>query len=535
MAERVDLEIEKGVEELEKEITCAVCHDHYNEPKVLPCFHYYCKECIDMLVLGTGPDMPFSCPECRVEATLPRGGVDKLKTAFFVNRMKELYFKLGHVRGNVEAKCEMCSRTKAEDFCRQCAMFICEECKRQHSIMKVFSGHKISSLDELKEGGAKEIVVQEPPFQVCKEHEEPMKIYCFDCNCLVCRDGIVTDHFGHNHKFIKKAAPEMKKNLLQKLNLLKETKLSLSHVMKEVQSTQFEVKAQGDAVTNIIKSSFEHFCQIIKNREQELLKEIERKVMHKMYSLSNQEKSLSTECAVLQSLIDYVEQCVKHSTNNEIMCMHTEIENLICREIKEHSKEGRGLEPVEEVNIVVEVNCGEDLKQLCQTKARITQLPIDPTKCTVTGEGMKAAEINKASEFSVITKLANGKRTKQACVIDCQLKSLVNDSILNCEVDPTRGSEYHIQYTPTVHGRHELTVIVNGEEVAGSPFPVFVSICPTQLGKPVSVITGVEYPTDINSVGEIVITEFSRDVFMLDREGKRLGSIITNTSKHSVV
>ena len=200
-----------------------------------------------------------------------------LKQLFFVNRMKEVHFKLGRVHGKVEAKCEMCSRTKAEDFCRQCAMFICEECKRQHSIMKVFVGHKITSLDELKEGGAKEIIIQEPPLQMCKEHDEPMKTYCFDCNCLICRDCTIniTDHFGHNHKFIKKAAPEMKKNLL------KEAKVSLSRVMKKVQSTQFEVRTQGDAVTNVIKSSFEHFCQIIKNFEQELLKEVERKVMHK--------------------------------------------------------------------------------------------------------------------------------------------------------------------------------------------------------------------------------------------------------------
>ena len=68
-------------------------------------------------------------------------------------------------------------------------------------------------------------------------------------------------------------------------------------------------------------------------------------------------------------------------------------------------------------------------------------------------------------------------------MIDCYLKSLVNDSIIKCKVDLTRGSEYHIQYTPIVRGQHDLTVTVNG--VAGNPFPVFVSVSPTQLGNPV--------------------------------------------------
>ena len=109
MAERVDI-AEKSVEDLEKEITCAICHDHYTEPKVLPCLHYYCKQCIHRLTLRTGLDKPFSCPEC------PQGNVDELPTAFFVNRMKSVHSKLERAHGKVEAKCEMCFGDRAEGF-----------------------------------------------------------------------------------------------------------------------------------------------------------------------------------------------------------------------------------------------------------------------------------------------------------------------------------------------------------------------------------------------------------------------------------
>ena len=77
-----------------------------------------------------------------------------------------------------------------------------------------------------------------------------------------------------------------------------------------------------------------------------------------------------------QSVIDYTEQCVEHSTDDEIMCMHGDIQSRIDREPKEHQKEGRSLAPVEEVDIGVEVSCAEDLHQLIQTKAKIIQLPI---------------------------------------------------------------------------------------------------------------------------------------------------------------
>ena len=45
--------------------------------------------------------------------------------------------------------------------------------------MKVFTSHKVVILQELNEGGAKEIPLKEAPPSMCKEHEQ-LKIYCFD-------------------------------------------------------------------------------------------------------------------------------------------------------------------------------------------------------------------------------------------------------------------------------------------------------------------------------------------------------------------
>ena len=188
-----------NLEELEKEITCAICHEHYTDPKLLPCLHYYCKQCIHTLALRTGIGKPFPCPECRTDTTLPQGGVDHLKPAFVINRMTAIHTNLSKAHGKVEAMCESCSGDKAEAFCRQCTEFICAECIRLHQRLKVFSGHKTVSLNELKKGGAKDIVVPKAPLKMCEEHDEQMKIYCFDCNCLICRDCIIENHNGHKH------------------------------------------------------------------------------------------------------------------------------------------------------------------------------------------------------------------------------------------------------------------------------------------------------------------------------------------------
>ena len=118
----------KSVLDLEQEIVCGICHDHYQEPKILPCCHYYCKECVLRLARRYRVNEPFPCPDCRADTVLPENNPDNLPTAFFINRMKELHSRMEKAHGKVEAFCESCSGGKAVAFCRQCTHFICEEC-----------------------------------------------------------------------------------------------------------------------------------------------------------------------------------------------------------------------------------------------------------------------------------------------------------------------------------------------------------------------------------------------------------------------
>ena len=510
MAEGCDTSV---IEELEKEITCAICHDHYTDPKVLSCCHYYCKECVYRLALRTGLDKPFSCPECRKDTTLPQGKVEGLQGAFFINRMKDVHSKIERATGKVEAKCEMCSGDKAEAFCRQCIMFICAECVKQHQKLRVFAGHKVSSLQEIKEGRAKGVFAQEPTLATCELHCEPMKIYCFDCSNLICRDCSIKDHLGHNYEFITVAAPAMKKQLIQQLEPLKETRVGLSHAVQEIQATKSEVKAQTQSMTSHIESSFNELHQILEDRKQELIAQAMDLEAHKLANLCSQEKGLSMRSAEVQSVTDYTVQCVEHSTDYEIMCMHIELQSRIDRATQEQQEGGRSLEPVEEADMSVEVSCAEQLKQLCQMKAKITQLP---DRCTLTSQ--QNAEVEKPFQVVVSTNDA----TKQTHIIRSYLKSVVDGSTIQCQVEPAEGGKYRVQYTPTVRGRHQLTVTLNGQEVAGSPLPVFVSIHPSQLGKPVRVITGLDRPRHItvNSAGEAIVADNST-ISVFDKSGKR--------------
>ena len=516
-------------EDLEQEITCAICHGHYTDPRVLSCCHYYCKECVYRLALGTGLDKPFSCPECRKDTTLPQGKVDNLQAAFFINRMKQVHSKVERATGKVEAKCEMCSGAKAEAFCRQCVMFICAECVKQHQKMRVFASHKVSSLQEIKEGGAKEVFNQEPTLPMCELHREPMKIYCFDCSRLICLGCSIMDHVGHKYEFVTVAGPVMKKQLIQQLEPLKKVRAGLSRTVQEIQTNKSEVKAQTQSVTSHIERSFDELHQILEHYKQELVTQATNIEAHKLENLYSQEKGLSMRSAEVQSVTDYTVQCVQHSTDDEIMCMHVELQSLIERAIQEQQEGGRSLEPVvqEETDMSVDVNCAEELKRLCQTKAKITQRsqctmdsPQQP-QCTV--DSQPDAEVGKPSQIVM----------KIAPVIQSHLKSVADGSTIQCQVEPVKGGEYRVQFMPTVRGCHQLTVTLNGQELTGSPFPVCVSIHPSQLGKPVRVITGFYRAKHVavNSAGETIVTD-NNTIAAFDKHGKKLKSC--NLYKYSM-
>ena len=502
----------KSLEELERDILCAVCQEHYTEPKVLPCLHYYCKQCILKLALRKGTNQPFPCPfpcpECRKETILPEGGVEELKTAFFVHRMEAMYSTVERVHGNVEVKCEGCtSGSNATSFCRQCAVFICSACVESHQRMKIFEGHDVVSMLDLKVGKVKPAInIKETATLVkCEVHKEFLKLYCFDCDRLICRDCTVKDHRDHNFEFCAVSAPQTKEKIMRMLEPLRKVAESLSLAVEEVQITKQEVEAQGISVASTIQSSFDELFEMMKKHKQEMLDKAEKLVQVKMDKLSVQEKNLSLAGSEVISVVDSTERFMSHCFDNEVMSMHADIKSQIKCVIEEHDKADRIMKPVEEADMGVEVRCAEALQQLCQNK--LTQLVLDPAQCTLSGEGVKTAEVHQTAEVTLTTKLTNNKISRCSAKVLGQLKSLYNASVVKCDVDQSGPGKYRIQYTPTVRGRHELTVSVNGQQIAGTPFPVFVSIPPTHLGKPVQVWDGVKGVRGIafNSRGQVIV------------------------------
>ena len=155
----------------------------------------------------------------------------------------------------------------------------------------------------------------------------------------------------------------------------------------------------------------------------------------------------------------------------------------------------------------------------------------DLQKCTVTGRGSQLAETGQPAHFEVHLVDTAGDPCTTEQQVTAELRSNVDGSITSTSVAHKTPDTYEVSYQPNTRGRHVLTVTVNGEPVLGSPFLVYVRQAPHLLGKPVRIITGLNYPWMIATTGsgELVVSGANKISF-ISRDGKRTLPLLDQAS-----
>ena len=502
---------EKPLDQLEREITCGVCHDHYEKAKLLSCNHYYCSTCIEKMAARSRGG-PFPCPECRRETSLPPGGVAGLQPAFFVERLKDLHGKMARAEGKAEEVCEQCATSgNAVAFCRQCADFICENCVLSHKNLKVFTSHVVSSLEELKKGGVKNIPLKNAPPRKCAEHEKKLKLFCFDCECLICRDCTIIDHVGHKFEFVSKCAPESRRTLRESLTPLQKVQADLAEAEKRLVSEEAKVGRQEEEVCRLIWRSFEQLKAVLERREAELVGKVGSLAQEKKNALAAQKTVLHVAQKEIQLLAEFVERNVESTSDQDLMSIRTQLQSKVEEEEKRHRQ--LSLEPT----VTADIAC-------CLPSP-------DAIPSDLGSVGLLAVVHSKVEsiELGSPVQVTLSAPTASLGDISAGLKCVTDPSpSLEGEVVENGMGIFSISVTPQVRGRHNLTVKVRGEEIEGSPFRVFIKFPPSRLGQKDQTrrIGGVVCPWGIaiNNKQQLILTE-TKTIRVMERDGKKVQTI----------
>ena len=68
-------------------LNCGICQHGYNNPKVLPCLHSFCEQCLYEYI--PSESLSVTCPVCRQQSILPLDGVHALQANIFLNSLME--------------------------------------------------------------------------------------------------------------------------------------------------------------------------------------------------------------------------------------------------------------------------------------------------------------------------------------------------------------------------------------------------------------------------------------------------------------
>ena len=176
-----------------------------------------------------------------------------------------------------------------------------------------------------------------------------------------------------------------------------------------------------------------------------------------------------------------------------------------------------------------------DLTAMCQSYGQVfASSSPDPSKCHTTGKGLEVAVVVEKSTAILYAVSYEGKPCEEPIkLLECELVSEIAGTRASCSVERRGQSEYEISYQPTIKGRHQLHIKVEGQHVRGSPSSVAVKSPVEKLGTPILTLEGVWEPwgVAINQRGEMVHVTYHKDgghcVSVFSPSGEKLQSFGT--------
>lgn len=269
-------------------VTCRRCKHMYNDedhqPRLLPCLHDVCLDCLCELVF----DEILICPECKLSHETPDNDV----TLFPKDPMK-----MAQTSQNAEALtevfCDFCDQEpKASHRCMDCLDNLCSECLAIHKKYKKYRSHDIVSMEEYAKLQQHHVKTASKCTAPGHSNEE-MKFFCSDKDCERCLCSLcVISHIEENHRVLK-----IDTVFENRLRNIKAIEADLLHQSENVDAAIETIK---DEINNVDKMSeealrdanvtYNHVIKQLEQRKSDVKKFIQSERERKKMTLTEQQK-----------------------------------------------------------------------------------------------------------------------------------------------------------------------------------------------------------------------------------------------------
>ena len=463
------VESSSGLLKLEKELTCPVCLEEYTNPKILPCHHSFCQECLEGLPQkreAMGDTYYLSCPTCRQRTEVPREGVGAFPVACILNNLKEITQSL---------------KNKVSD----------------------------------------------PQQVTCNDHDKPLDMFCVTCETVICHYCAIRTHEGHKHALVSDCYPKHYQMLHDSLKPVKGKKEALKKVLSDLAEREGQIRERGEGVLEEIHQMVEEMIGILRQSEGKLTEQVKRVTDAKIQMLSRQTKSVQTSLSLLEDAEDNVEQSLKTDTHQQVLSFKKQLMEHMSEVTTQIDVEE--LRPIEKDDLRLIKESAETLKSLHHIGTVSYTSALQEYKVKIF-EVEKSLKENKVS-FSLSMEGPDSSLVSvPVSSLRCSLVPVgKGDQPIHTTVTTTstHPGVYKIQCNPSTHGTH--TVKVQVYDVQLEDTSLFIPFNPYLDNiTPVRTITELNDPwgVAVSDDGHVIVTENKGHcVTILDNEGRKVKSL----------
>jgi len=457
-------------EKVKEELTCAVCQDLLNNPKILPCLHSFCTGCLKEW-LGRLPYLEASkreleCPLCRGKFALstPRD-VEDLPSHFSAVRLVEIV-RLQEQASNkkVNPICQNCNVGEvATSSCSECAIFLCDFCEKAHRRFKATGMHNLLSMDELGQGSTTEFQFILPEkVEMCPIHPtKPLELYCKCEDVLICRDCIIKIHKDHDYDVISDVVNGEKKVLNEALPGIQQLIDEVEGAINGVKSKRQDVKNREEENLHKLDDTFHTLHAALEDRKRQLQQQVTQDTEAKDKGLAVHEDELCFLFSQLKSCWSFIDDKLQRGVSKDVLAMKRSM--LERRDKLKEMKSKTILSPFIKEQVPI------NLKGLDKVIHQISILGsfCDAQKCFVT-DLKETVPVDKSNHFTIQLKNFLGDNICYSKGLDVLVHyDNVSESATIREIG---SGSYEASYVGKFGRSHTVSVKVGGETIPGSPF-----------------------------------------------------------------
>ena len=472
---------------------CVQCKKELCDPHLLCCMHSVCREC---LLAVKQQDGRLHCPKCNNNATCaledpPRGmrACEAVRARCVPVRNGPLcrYIEGRKIievvrRGSPTVVCgnPLCGKpnTKAVAFCIDCWKFFCPECRHGHQLMGALMGnHIVKSIEELASidldqlSNPAAVFMKKAVPHSCPQHgDEVLKWHCEGCDTLMCH-ACALDKGPHRPKYLDPSVTQRHRQSLKVAQQVVDTARKAYQREKEgLEAQSTTVDQSRERALEDTHRFFEQARTAITQREEEVYEEITAACNQKKDLISERAKSCSNEEEALSTAHTALSLLCAQGSSHEVISFQSVVQaKASTTTIK---VQGEQLQPhVSPVVCVVPLN--EQALLSAIKEFGHVQRGASPKECTLAG--VKERLDPKPVSFTLTTldssrvACSGGGERVQAFLRPARPLPGV---AIRAEVEDSGGGRYEVAFHAVYTGKCELTMLVNGDHIKGSPFAV---------------------------------------------------------------